>query len=174
MNHRYSYCKKDGPTSGSDSMLGKGHLELGSPGTGPHSDSRTTTPPSQLDSDERDSEGDSEDDEAMCMDDIRVVQVDDGECEIYEGNFDDEEEMAEEEALRQKEKEFVCDVVEIELGDEDMEDEEMEDGAEEEQEAAGVETEEMEDCEANTDKSIREESDGIEPTEDGEVVTNAK
>ncbi|XP_035026240.2 zinc finger E-box-binding homeobox 1-like isoform X1 [Hippoglossus stenolepis] len=183
MNHRYSYCKKDGPTPGSDSMLGKGHSELGSPGTGPQSDSRTTTPPSQLDSDERESEeDDDEDDEAMCMDDIRVVQVDDGECEIYEGNFDDDDEedgdemadeetLREEEALRQKEKEFVCDVVEVELGDEDMEDEEMEEGAEEEQEAAGVETE---DCEANTDKSIREGSDGIEPTEEGEVVTNAK
>ncbi|XP_069367128.1 zinc finger E-box-binding homeobox 1 isoform X2 [Paralichthys olivaceus] len=179
MNHRYSYCKKDGPASDSGSGLGKGQTELGSPGTGPQSDSRTTTPPSQLDSDERESEDDDddEDDEAMCMDDIRVVQVDDGECEIYEGNFDDDED--EEEALRQKEKEFVCDVVEIELGDEDMEDEEMEEGTEEEEEeeeeeAAGVETEEMEDCEANTDKSIREESDANEPTEEGEVVTNAK
>ncbi|XP_053294536.1 zinc finger E-box-binding homeobox 1 [Pleuronectes platessa] len=181
MNHRYSYCKKDGSPPGPHPLLGKGHSELGSPGTGPQSDSRTTTPPSQLDSDERESEEEEEeeedeDDEAMCMDDIRVVQVDDGDCEIYEGNFDDdddeeeeevadEETLREEEALRQKEKEFVCDVVEVELGDEDME---------EEQEAAGGETEETEDCEANTDKSIREGSDGIEPTEEGQVVTDAK
>uniref|UniRef100_A0A3B4WU07 Zinc finger E-box binding homeobox 1 n=1 Tax=Seriola lalandi dorsalis TaxID=1841481 RepID=A0A3B4WU07_SERLL len=87
MNHRYSYCKKDGPNSGSGSGPRRVQLELGA---GPQSDSRTTTPPSQLDSDERESEEeDDEDDEAMCMDDIRVVQVDDGECEIYEVNVHD-------------------------------------------------------------------------------------
>lgn len=114
------------------------------------------------------------------MDDIRVVQVDDGECEIYEGNFDDddedEEEMVEAETTREEEagrdntdSEVVCDVVEIEVGDDHMEIEEME---EEKEEAAGVETEEVADCEANTDKSIREGSDSTEPTD--EVVTNTK
>uniref|UniRef100_A0A3B4WS32 Zinc finger E-box binding homeobox 1 n=1 Tax=Seriola lalandi dorsalis TaxID=1841481 RepID=A0A3B4WS32_SERLL len=257
MNHRYSYCKKDGPNSGSGSGPRRVQLELGA---GPQSDSRTTTPPSQLDSDERESEEeDDEDDEAMCMDDIRVVQVDDGECEIYEGNFDDDEEDGEEmveeevteEAMREKvEKEFACDVVEIELGDDHMGDEVMEERTEDKREAAGeemaavveteemaagveteemaavveteemaavveteemaavveteemaavveteetaavvdteetaavvgteetaavVDTEEMADSEANTDKSIREESDSSEPTE--EVETNAK
>uniref|UniRef100_A0A4W6C5P7 Zinc finger E-box binding homeobox 1 n=1 Tax=Lates calcarifer TaxID=8187 RepID=A0A4W6C5P7_LATCA len=183
MNHRYSYCKKDGSSSGPGSVPRRAQSELGSPGAGPQSDSRTTTPPSQLDSDERESEEEEdEDDEAMCMDDIRVVQVDDGECEIYEGNFDDDEEDGEEmeETSREEEtgtekmeKEFVCDVVEIELGDDHMEDEEMEERGEEKQEAAaGVETKETADCEANTDTSVREESDSTEPTE--EVVTNAK
>ncbi|XP_035526247.1 zinc finger E-box-binding homeobox 1-like [Morone saxatilis] len=186
MNHRYSYCKKDGPNSGSGTASGprRAQSELGSPGTGPQSDSRTTTPPSQLDSDERESEEEEdEDDEAMCMDDIRVVQVDDGECEIYEGNFDDEdeegEEMVEEETAREEEaerekedEEVVCDVVEIELGDDHMEDEEMEETTEEKEEAASADTEEMADCEADTDKSIREGSDSAEPTE--EVATDAK
>ncbi|XP_042354080.1 zinc finger E-box-binding homeobox 1 isoform X2 [Plectropomus leopardus] len=176
MNHRYSYCKKDGSNSGSGSR--RAQSELGSPGAGPQSDSRTTTPRSQLDSDERESE--EEDDEAICMDDIRVVQVDDGECEIYEGNFeddddDDEEDTAgEEEAEEEKEveEEFACDVVEIELGDDHMEDEEMEETTEGKEEAASACTEETADCEANTDKSIREGSESAEPTED--MVTNAK
>lgn len=89
MNHRYSYCKKDGPNSGSGSGPPRDQSELGSPSGRLQSDSRTTTPPSQMDSDERESE--EEEDEAICMDDIRVVQVDDGECEIYEGNFDDDD-----------------------------------------------------------------------------------
>ncbi|KAM9349070.1 zinc finger E-box-binding homeobox 1 [Symphorus nematophorus] len=184
MNHRYSYCKKDGSNSGPGSGSRRAQLELGSPGAGPLSDSRTTTPPSQLDSDERESEEEEDDDdEAMCMDDIRVVQVDDGECEIYEGNFDDDEEdgeeMAEEETTREEEaggqkegEEVVCDVVEVELGDDHMEDEAMEETTAEKEEAASAETEEMADCEADTDKSIREASDGAEPTE--EEVTNAK
>uniref|UniRef100_A0A3Q3JV07 C2H2-type domain-containing protein n=1 Tax=Monopterus albus TaxID=43700 RepID=A0A3Q3JV07_MONAL len=190
MNHRYSYCKKDGSSLGSGSGSGPRGVpsELASSGTGLQSDSRTTTPPSQLDSDERESE-EEEDDEAICMDDIRVVQVDDGECEIYEGNFDDDdddddddeerEEITEEEMVREEEaegekmeEELVCDVVEIELGDHHMEDAEMEERNEEKEKPAGVETEEMKDCEANTDKSIREGSDSSEPTE--EVVTNAK
>ncbi|XP_008289755.1 zinc finger E-box-binding homeobox 1-like [Stegastes partitus] len=186
MNHRYSYCKKDGPNSeppGSISGPRSVQMELGSPGTGPQSDSRTTTPPSQLDSDERESEEEEdEDDEAMCMDDIRVVQVDDGECEIYEGNFDDDEEdgeeLGEEEVEDEEEtegekaeEEFVCDVVEVELGDAHMEmDNEMEDRTDEKEESASAE--EMADCEANTDKSIREETDSSEPTE--EEVTDAK
>ncbi|KAF0046707.1 hypothetical protein F2P81_000340, partial [Scophthalmus maximus] len=63
MNHRYSYCKR-GDRSSPVSLLGlrQAQMELGSPGTGPQSDSRTTTPPSQLDSDER--ESGEEDDEA--------------------------------------------------------------------------------------------------------------
>ncbi|XP_073348244.1 zinc finger E-box-binding homeobox 1 isoform X2 [Pagrus major] len=179
MNHRYSYCKKDGtnPGPGSGSGPRRAQSELSSPGAGPQSDSRTTTPPSQLDSDERESE-DEEDDEAICMDDIRVVQVDDGECEIYEGNFDDtddedgeemvEEEMTqEEEAEKEKEDgEFACDVMEIELGDDHMVDEEMEETAEEKEEEASADTEEMANCEADMDKSIREGSESAEPTEE--------
>ncbi|XP_044076640.1 zinc finger E-box-binding homeobox 1-like isoform X2 [Siniperca chuatsi] len=255
MNHRYSYCKKDGPNSGSGSGPRRAQSELGSPSAGPQSDSRTTTPPSQLDSDERESEEEEdEDDEAICMDDIRVVQVDDGECEIYEGNFDDDdedgEEVAEDETTRQevvdgqKVEELVCDVVEIELGNNHMEDQEMEETTEEKEdeekgeiseekedeekgetpeekedeekgetpeekedeemgetteekedeemgetteekedeemgetteekeEAASADIEEVADCEANTDKSIRERSDSVEPTE--EVVKNAE
>ncbi|XP_035800069.2 zinc finger E-box-binding homeobox 1-like isoform X2 [Amphiprion ocellaris] len=188
MNHRYSYCKKDGPNSGPPgSILGPSRVqtELGSPGAGPQSDSRTTTPPSQLDSDERESEDEEDDDdEAMCMDDIRVVQVDDGECEIYEGNFDDDEEdgeeLVEEEEVEEEEtegekpeEEFVCDVVEVELGDGHMEmDNETEKRTDEKEESASVDAEEMADCEANTDKSIRGESNSTEPTE--EEVTNAK
>ncbi|KAM3865935.1 zinc finger E-box-binding homeobox 1-like [Diretmus argenteus] len=199
MNHRYSYCKKDG--SGSASGPRKAQSGVGE-GTGSQqSDSRTTTPPSQLDSDERESEEeDDEDDEAMCMDDIRVVQVDDGECEIYEGNFDeddeeeemegeegkDEEEVVEEEEATGEEEEtgegeqpegqkdeemMVGEVVEVELG-EDQELEEEEEGAEEKEAASSEDTVEMADNEANTDKSIREESDGAEPT--AEVVTNAE
>uniref|UniRef100_A0A8D0D1F6 Zinc finger E-box binding homeobox 1 n=1 Tax=Sander lucioperca TaxID=283035 RepID=A0A8D0D1F6_SANLU len=179
MNHRYSYCKKDGPSSGSGPR--EAQSELGSPlGTGPQSDSRTTTPPSQMDSDERESE--DEDDEAMCMDDIRVVQVDDGECEIYEGNFEEDEdgeEMAEEDTAGEEEadgdkvdNEFVCDVVEVELEDGHVEDKETEETTEEKEEAESTDTEEVADCEANTDKSIREGSDSAESTE--EVVTNAK
>ncbi|XP_029930571.1 zinc finger E-box-binding homeobox 1 isoform X2 [Myripristis murdjan] len=195
MNHRYSYCKKDGPGSGSR----KAQSMISSPGAGLQSDSRTTTPPSQVDSDERESEEEEdEDDEAMCMDDIRVVQVDDGECEIYEGNFDDdregeeaeeEETMGEAEAEREAEREeepdgekveeeIVCEVVEIELGEDQEEQEEQEPekeeaeegaaGAEEKESAAGEETQET----ANTDKIIREGSDSVEPT--AEVETNAK
>ncbi|XP_068590839.1 zinc finger E-box-binding homeobox 1-like isoform X2 [Cebidichthys violaceus] len=324
MNHRYSYCKKDGPNSGSGSGPRRVQSELDGPGAGPQSDSRTTTPPSQLDSDERESEEEDEDDEAMCMDDIRVVQVDDGDCEIYEGNFEDDEEeegeeiveeeaegeemveedatgeeeaeemveedatgeeeaegegeqedatgeeeaereemveedvteeeegegeqedvteeeegegegeqedatgeeeaereetveedatgeeegegeeMVEEDATGEEEaegegeqedvtgeeeaekgvekeeaerekvgEEVVCDVVEVEVGDDHMEDEEMEETTEGKKEATGAGTEEMPDCEANTDKSVREESDGAEPTEEV-VTTNAK
>ncbi|XP_071378186.1 zinc finger E-box-binding homeobox 1-like [Centroberyx affinis] len=205
MNHRYSYCKKDGPGAGSGSGprkaqpgLGEG---IGSPGAGPQSDSRTTTPPSQLDSDERESEEEEdEDDEAMCMDDIRVVQVDDGECEIYEGNFEDDGEGEEAEAEEEEEtttttttreeevereeepdgekveEEIVCEVVEVELGedqeDQELEKEEVEEGSEEKEAAVSEDAEEMADGEANTDKSIREESDSAEPT--AEVVTNAE
>ncbi|XP_026168964.1 zinc finger E-box-binding homeobox 1-like isoform X3 [Mastacembelus armatus] len=185
MNHRYSYCKKDGSNSGSGSGSGPRRVqsEFASSGSGLQPDSRTTTPPSQLDSDERESEEEDDDDEAMCMDDIRVVQVDDGECEIYEGNFDDDdddeegEEIAEEETmtdgeLGEEKMEVVCDVVEIEVGDHNIEDEEMEARNEEREEAAGVETEEIKDCEENTDKSITEGSDGTEPSE--EMVTSAK
>ncbi|KAK2895992.1 zinc finger E-box-binding homeobox 1 isoform X1 [Channa argus] len=185
MNHRYSYCKKD--SSNPDLSPGSGHRrvqsELSSSGTGPQSDSRTTTPPSQLDSDERDSE-EEDDDEAMCMDDIRVVQVDDGECEIYEGNFDDdeedddEEEMEGEEATREEEEgenmdeEVACDVVEIEVGDDHVEEEEVDERSEEKEEAAGLETEGMAACEGNVEQSVRELSDITEPTE--EVATNSK
>ncbi|KAM9322025.1 zinc finger E-box-binding homeobox 1 [Pholidichthys leucotaenia] len=183
MNHRYYYCKKDGSNSGFNSEPQRAQLELGSPSVGLQSDSPTTTPPTQLDSDERESE-EEDDDEAICMDDIRVVQVDDGECEIYEGNFDDDddeeiEEFAEEEGMVEEEteggkaeEEFVCDIVEVELGDEHMEAAEMEEKREEKEETAGADGKEMADCDSNTDRSIREGSDGTEPTE--EVVTQAK
>ncbi|XP_030607631.1 zinc finger E-box-binding homeobox 1-like isoform X2 [Archocentrus centrarchus] len=181
MNHRYSYCKKDGPNSGSGPR--RDQSELGSPSGRLQSDSRTTTPPSQMDSDERESE--EEEDEAICMDDIRVVQVDDGECEIYEGNFDDDdddeegEELAEEEATAEEEterdkgkEEFACDVVEVELGDDHVGNAEMEERSEEKEESASVVAEKTADCEANTNSSIR---DGTESTETAEeVVTNAK
>ncbi|XP_077955850.1 zinc finger E-box-binding homeobox 1 isoform X1 [Gasterosteus aculeatus] len=151
MNHRYSYCKKDGPSSGSGSAPREAQSELGSPGAGLQSDSRTTTPPSQLDSDERESEEEEEDedDEAMCMDDIRVVQVDDGDCEIYEGNFEDEEEEEEEEEGEEGEE-----IAEEDATGEDHaeveevveEDETGEDEAEEfaEEDAAGEEEENVE------------------------------
>ncbi|XP_070774631.1 zinc finger E-box-binding homeobox 1 [Enoplosus armatus] len=169
MNHRYSYCKKDGPSSGSSSGPRRAQSELGSPGAGPQSDSRTTTPPSQLDSDERESEEEEDDDdEAMCMDDIRVVQVDDGECEIYEGNFDDDdedgEEMAEEET-REEEAEVVCDVVEIELGDDHMEDEEMEEMTQEKEDEEIGET-----TEGKEDEEIGETTEGKEDEEIGETT----
>ncbi|XP_029970239.1 zinc finger E-box-binding homeobox 1-like isoform X2 [Salarias fasciatus] len=186
MNHRYSYCnKEDGGGSGGGGGGGgarppRSQPELGSPGAGLQSDSRTTTPPSQLDSDERESEDEEEDDdEAMCMDDIRVVQVDDGECEIYEGNFDDddedEEEEEEEEPMedgetesKQVEEEMAFDVVEVELGENH--------GANAETGERNVETEEpaekTAEREGETDRSIREESEGTEPAE--EVVTDAK
>ncbi|XP_072219143.1 zinc finger E-box-binding homeobox 1 isoform X2 [Leuresthes tenuis] len=182
MNHRYSYCKKDGSTPSAALGSRRVQLDLGSPGTGPQSDSRTTTPPSQMDSDERESEvEEDEDDEAMCMDDIRVVQVDDGECEIYEGNFDDDEEeeevLAEEEATADEETEggrgedeFACDVVEVELGEDHMGDNTLEERTEEKEESAGAEAEKTADCEADPDKSIREGSDSTEPPEEG--VTN--
>ncbi|KAI3374235.1 hypothetical protein L3Q82_006085 [Scortum barcoo] len=86
----------------------------------------------------------------------------------------EEETIKEDEAGREKVADEACDVMEIELGDDHMEDEEMETAAtEEKEEEAGADTEEeVADCEANTDKSIREGSDITEPTE--EVVTNAK
>ncbi|XP_037537319.1 zinc finger E-box-binding homeobox 1 [Nematolebias whitei] len=172
MNHRYSYCKKDGSNPGSAVGPRRVLLELGSPGVGPQSDSRTTTPPSQMDSDERDSEEEiDEDEEAMCMDDIRVVQVDDGECEIYEGNFDDEDE--EEEVLADEETqhvsaqaEFACDVVEVELGDNHMDGSTSERKHDEKEKAA----EKMADCEADTDDDVREGSDSARPSQ--EAVTN--
>uniref|UniRef100_A0A8C6PFG5 Zinc finger E-box binding homeobox 1a n=1 Tax=Nothobranchius furzeri TaxID=105023 RepID=A0A8C6PFG5_NOTFU len=179
MNHRYSYCKKEGSNLSSPLGSRRVQLELGSPGAGLQSDSRTTTPPSPMDSDERESEEEmDEDDEAICMDDIRVVQVDDGECEIYEGNFDDDDDddddddeeegevLAEEEAMADEgtqhvrsQEEFACDVVEVELGNNQ---------AEEKKESAG-EAERAADCEEDTD-SIREGCDGARPPE--EVVSN--
>uniref|UniRef100_A0A8C7WMI2 Zinc finger E-box binding homeobox 1a n=1 Tax=Oryzias sinensis TaxID=183150 RepID=A0A8C7WMI2_9TELE len=173
MNHRYSYCKKDGSSSGSASGSRRALLDLGSPLGGLQSDSRTTTPPSQVDSDERDSEGeDYEDDEAMCMDDIRVVQVDDGECEIYEGNFDDDEEEEEEEAGNEGDRvedEFSCDVVEIELGED-----QPADGASRErtQEKEGpAEAEKSADCEEGSGESVREAPASTEPS-DAPVASN--
>ena len=70
-------------------------------------------------------------------------------------------------------KELGCDVMEIEVGDHHMDDEEMEETTEEEKEEAASEVlEESADCEANTDKSVREGSESAEPAD--EVVTDAK
>ncbi|MEQ2279552.1 hypothetical protein AMECASPLE_010702 [Ameca splendens] len=167
MNHRYSYCKKDWSILGSGLGPRRGQPELGSPGGGALSDSRTTTPQSQMDSDERESE--EEDEEAMCVDDIRVVQVDDGECEIYEGNFDDEEEE-ETETGQVQVQDFFCDVVEVELGNEHLENRTSEGKHEEKEESAGVVAEKKPDCEAERDKVIREGLDSNELSK--EVVTN--
>ena len=174
MNHRYSYCKKDGLSSAPSPGQRGGQLELSSPGGVPPSDSPTTTPPSQLDSDERESEEDEDEDEAICMDDIRVVQVDDGECEIYEGNFydeEDEEETAGEEMAKgggeegvTEEGEVVGEVVEIKLGDHHVQDEEME-------EAAGA-ADETAECEAETGGNVREASDGLAPAEEAHTHAN--
>ncbi|KAM8849517.1 zinc finger E-box-binding homeobox 1-like isoform 2-T2 [Spinachia spinachia] len=189
MNHRYSYCKKDGPGSG----LGPGGApELGSPGAGLQSDSRTTTPPSQLDSDERESEeeDEDEDDEAICMDDIRVVQVDDGNCEIYEGNFDEDEEdedeeedgeeIVEEEATGEGQAEVEEIVEEDETGEDEAEEfveegatgeEEGEDVLEEDEimegDAAGEEEEIMEGVAAGEEEEIME---GVAAGEEEEIM----
>ncbi|XP_056148811.1 zinc finger E-box-binding homeobox 1 [Lampris incognitus] len=186
MNHRYSYCKKDGTGTGSSSVPRKALSEAGG---GLQPDSRTTTPPSQVDSDERESEEDEEDDddEAMCMDDIRVVQVDDEECEIFESNFDEDGEEAEaglegeggdeageaadEETSKTEEGEaevkeegaIVCEVVEVEL---EAEQEEMEEEVEEEEAVECKDTIEMLDNETNADGDIREGSDKAELTAD--------
>ncbi|XP_034742674.1 zinc finger E-box-binding homeobox 1-like isoform X2 [Etheostoma cragini] len=178
MNHRYSYCKKDGPSSGSGPQ--EAQSELGSPlGAGPQSDSRTTTPPSQMDSDERESE--DEDDEAMCMDDIRVVQVDDGDCEIYEGNFEEDEdgeEMPEEDTAEEEEtdrdkvdNEFVCDVVEVELEDGHVEDKEMEETTEEKEEMTEEQEETTEEQEETTEEKEEMTEEKEETTEEQEETT---
>ncbi|XP_068196844.1 zinc finger E-box-binding homeobox 1-like isoform X2 [Antennarius striatus] len=184
MNHRYSYCKKD---DGLAVAVRRVPPELGGPGVvGLLPDSRTTTPPSQLDSDERDSEEEEEDEdeeeEAMCMDDIRVVQVDDGECEIYEGNFDDDDEMTEEEVMREEEagkerggEEFVCDVVEVELGDDHVRDEEMEEVSEEKEETAEKDeavgekeeaAEEMEEVAEEKEEAVMEKEEAVAEREE--------
>ncbi|XP_053186043.1 zinc finger E-box-binding homeobox 1-like [Scomber japonicus] len=198
MNHRYSYCKKDGMSAGSGSGPGLFQSELSSPGAGPQSDSRTTTPPSQLDSDERESEEEEDDDdEAMCMDDIRVVQVDDGECEIYEGNFEEfageeevvveneptgegeeeEEEAAEGEKAdeEEEEEEVVSEVVKVKLVDDQREDEEEMEEITEEMEEITEEMEEItEEMEEITEEmeEITEEMEEI--TEDMEEITEEK
>uniref|UniRef100_A0A672PYG5 Zinc finger E-box binding homeobox 1 n=1 Tax=Sinocyclocheilus grahami TaxID=75366 RepID=A0A672PYG5_SINGR len=100
MNHRYSYCKRD-------------THEL------PEQVS-TSTPPSQLDSDERESDGEEEEDlTALDMSDIRVVRV----GEEYE---DDEESCGEEEQDRGSEEQETEGgmVMEVELGDTDTLEEE--------------------------------------------------
>uniref|UniRef100_A0A673MTE9 Zinc finger E-box-binding homeobox 1-like n=1 Tax=Sinocyclocheilus rhinocerous TaxID=307959 RepID=A0A673MTE9_9TELE len=101
MNHRYSYCKRD-------------THEL------PEQVS-TSTPPTQLDSDERESDGEEEEDlTALDMSDIRVVRV----GEEYE---DDEESCGEEEQDRGREEQETEEggmVMEVELGDTDTLEEE--------------------------------------------------
>ncbi|XP_052403779.1 zinc finger E-box-binding homeobox 1 isoform X1 [Carassius gibelio] len=101
MNHRYSYCKRD-------------THEL------PEQVS-TSTPPSQLDSDERESDGEEEEDlTALDMSDIRVVRV----GEDYE---DEEESGGEEEQDRGREEQETEEggmVMELEIGDADTLEEE--------------------------------------------------
>ncbi|KAM6989823.1 zinc finger E-box-binding homeobox 1 [Tautogolabrus adspersus] len=175
MNHRYSYCKNDG--SKPDPRPRRPRVELNSHEAGLQSDSRTTTPPSQLDSDERESEED-DDDEAMCMDDIRVIQVDDGECEIYEGNFEDddddeeeEEEMDEESIIRAAAMDLACDVVEVELQEDHMVDRETGE-ASEGKGVASANTEKLANCEPDSDKRVKEGSESAELAED--LRTNIK
>lgn len=106
MNHRYSYCKRD-------------THEL------PEQIS-TSTPPSHLDSDERESDAEDEDEEeedlsALDMSDIRVVRV----GEEYE---DDEDSGGEEEQDRGHEEQETEEggmVMEVELGDTDALEEEV-------------------------------------------------
>ncbi|XP_049603639.1 zinc finger E-box-binding homeobox 1 isoform X1 [Syngnathus scovelli] len=153
MNHRYSYCKRDGSDSG----------------LSPDGDSAATvagSPDVALDSDVGESEDD--DDEAVCVDDIRVVQVDDGECEIYEGDFNDSDNDGEvEEGPEEKEKnldvdEFACQVVEVELKHDQTQEAPVEDKADQ-AEAAGVHLEQMADC---AYKRIRDWSDSEESSDD--------
>ncbi|KAK2900604.1 hypothetical protein QQF64_015432 [Cirrhinus molitorella] len=122
MNHRYSYCKRD-------------THEL------PEQVS-TSTPPSQLDSDERESDGEEEEDlTALDMSDIRVVQV----GEDYE---DEEESGGEEEQDRGHEEQETEEggmVMEVELGDTDTLEEETvetEDAMETEEDAIVTNNEE--------------------------------
>ncbi|XP_053738466.1 zinc finger E-box-binding homeobox 1-like isoform X2 [Synchiropus splendidus] len=136
MNHRYSYCKREDTSPEPDSASGALQSELGDGSVdGGLLNSWTSILPPQTDSDGRETEEEEDEeeyvegDEAVCMDDIRVVQVDDGECEIYEEDFDEGEETGE--------------VVEVEMGEEEEEEEE------------GGRT----DCEADLDKSIREPDD---------------
>ncbi|XP_048018744.1 zinc finger E-box-binding homeobox 1 isoform X2 [Megalobrama amblycephala] len=106
MNHRYSYCKRD-------------THEL------PEQIS-TSTPPSHLDSDERESDAEDEEEEdedlsALDMSDIRVVRV----GEEYE---DDEDSGGEEEQDRGHEEQETEEggmVMEVELGDTDTLEEEV-------------------------------------------------
>ncbi|KAF3857891.1 hypothetical protein F7725_011092 [Dissostichus mawsoni] len=62
--------------------------------------------------------------------------------------------------------------MEIEVGDHHMDDEEMEETTEEKEEEASEDIEESADCEANTDKSVREGSESAEPAD--EVAIGAK
>ncbi|KAF4117662.1 zinc finger E-box-binding homeobox 1 isoform X1 [Onychostoma macrolepis] len=123
MNHRYSYCKRD-------------THEL-------PEQASTSTPPSQLDSDERESDGEEEEDlSALDMSDIRVVQV----GEDYE---DDEESGGEEEQDRGHEEQETEEggmVMEVELGDTDTLEEET------------VETEDVMETEEDTVLTNNEEN----------------
>ncbi|XP_057713442.1 zinc finger E-box-binding homeobox 1-like isoform X2 [Corythoichthys intestinalis] len=172
MNHRYSYCKPDG--SDPDSSPDADAAEVAAAVV-------AGSPDATLDSDIGESE---EDDEAMCVDDIRVVQVDDGECEIYEGNFDEDEEDEnedggeEEERKEENEKnldvdEFACQVVEVELNHDQTQESAVEgqDGGKvDKAEAAGINLDQMADC---AYKSIRDWSDSEESSDD-QAVTDAK
>ncbi|XP_077414787.1 zinc finger E-box-binding homeobox 1-like isoform X1 [Vanacampus margaritifer] len=170
MNHRYSYCKRDGSDYGLSPDGDAAAIVMGSPDA-------------TLDSDVGESE-DDEDDEAMCVDDIRVVQIDDGECEVYEGNFDDDEEDDEDnedneedeekEQEEAKEKnldvdEFACQVVEVELKHDQTQEPAVEDKVDK-AEGDGIRLEQMADC---AYKSIRDWSDSEESSDD-QAVTDAK
>ncbi|XP_067308698.1 zinc finger E-box-binding homeobox 1 isoform X2 [Pseudorasbora parva] len=139
MNHRYSYCKRD-------------TYEL------PEQIS-TSTPPSHLDSDER--ESDAEDDEeeeeedlsALDMSDIRVVRV----GEEYE---DDEESGGEEEQDRghdEQETEEGGMVMEVEIGDTDAQEEEVGETVETED---AMETEEKREVSGSAEDTVLTHNEG--------------
>lgn len=158
--------RRTAPSSSSEMpLIGPSDGPLDSPGAAALSDSRTTSPPSQLDSDEREDSEDEEDEEAMCMDDIRVVEVDDMD-ELGEEEYNqeqevgrDKEEMEEEVGKGQTEEEEAGgEVMEIELGEGLVaSDEDLEENAGEKKEEEEVEGK---DC----DKHIREGSGDEEPT----------
>ncbi|XP_035285122.1 zinc finger E-box-binding homeobox 1-like [Anguilla anguilla] len=119
MNHRYSYCKKEGQERQEGAEPGaQGGADT--PAAGEQADGRTASPPSQPDSEDRDEE-ESEDEEeeeeeeeelegGVSEDEIQVVRVGEGEDseeEWREHAGEDEEEEPEEEGeeLEQEGKE---------------------------------------------------------------------
>ncbi|KAK7159659.1 hypothetical protein R3I94_005865 [Phoxinus phoxinus] len=139
MNHRYSYCKRD-------------THEL------PEQIS-TSTPPSHLDSDERESDAEDEDEEeeedlsALDMSDIRVVRVGD--------DYEDEEESGEEEEQdrghEEEETEEGGMVMEVEIGDTDTLEEEVGETVETED---AMETEESREVSGSAEDPVLTQNEG--------------
>ncbi|CAL8343102.1 unnamed protein product [Merluccius merluccius] len=194
MNHRYSYCKKDGPRGAGPRG---GALGLGGPGDQEEEEeeeevgggrrqqpdgSGTTTPHSQLDSDEKESEEEEgeeeegdEDDEAMCMEDIRVVQVDDDDCELYEAEYSEEVERegsegggGEENGATEEEESIEQEEEEVGMAEEEEEQEEERGVAEEEQEEEGGVAEEEQEEEGGVSEEEQEEEGGVSEEEQEE------